>query len=115
MPALPVGTRLHGTFEALKGRTQPPRRSSDATLLAAMETAGKEVEDAELREAMKDSGIGTPATRAGIIELLIDREYVEREGRALVATEKGIQVIRLLGGHKLTSPSSPAVGSVGSA
>ena len=69
-----------------------------------METAGKEVEDAELREAMKDSGIGTPATRAGIIELLINREYIEREGRALVATEKGIQVIRLLNGHPLTSP-----------
>ena len=51
-----------------------------------METAGKEIEDAELREAMKDSGIGTPATRAGIIELLIGREYIEREGRALVAT-----------------------------
>ena len=69
-----------------------------------METAGKEVEDAELREAMKDSGIGTPATRASIIELLVNREYIEREGRALVATEKGIQVIRLLNGHQLTSP-----------
>jgi DNA topoisomerase-3 len=69
-----------------------------------METAGKEVEDAELREAMKDSGIGTPATRASIIELLVNREYVEREGRSLVATEKGIQVIRLLNGHRLTSP-----------
>ena len=52
---------------------------------------------------MKDSGIGTPATRAGIIELLIGREYIEREGRALMATEKGIQVIRLLNGHPLTS------------
>ena len=72
-------------------------------LLGAMETAGKEIEDAELREAMKDSGIGTPATRAGIIELLIGREYIEREGRSLVATEKGIQVIRLLGDHQLTS------------
>jgi DNA topoisomerase-3 len=69
-----------------------------------METAGKEVEDAELREAMKDSGIGTPATRASIIELLVNREYIEREGRALMATEKGIQVIRLLNGHRLTSP-----------
>jgi DNA topoisomerase III len=92
------------SVESIRKETQPPRRFSDASLLAAMETAGKEVEDAELREAMKDSGIGTPATRAGIIELLINREYVEREGRALVATEKGIQVIRLLGGHKLTSP-----------
>jgi DNA topoisomerase III len=62
------------------------------------------VEDAELREAMKDPGIGTPATRASIIERLVDVGYMEREGRALVATEKGIQVIRLLNGHPLTSP-----------
>ncbi len=69
-----------------------------------METAGKDIEDAELREAMKDSGIGTPATRASIIERLIAVEYIEREGRALHATEKGVQVIRLLGEHALTSP-----------
>ena len=68
-----------------------------------MEAAGKDIEDDELREAMKESGIGTPATRAATIELLLYREYVEREGRALHATEKGIQVIRLLGEHPLTS------------
>jgi DNA topoisomerase III len=85
--------------------TKPPRRYSDASLLAAMETAGKLVDDDELREAMKDSGIGTPATRAAIIERLIDVEYVEREGRSLVATEKGLNVIRLLDAHPLTSPS----------
>jgi DNA topoisomerase-3 len=90
--------------ESIRKETQPPRRFTDASLLGAMETAGKEVEDAELREAMKDSGIGTPATRASIIELLVNREYIEREGRSLVATEKGIQVIRLLNGHQLTSP-----------
>jgi DNA topoisomerase III len=89
--------------ESLRKETQPPRRFTDASLLAAMETAGKEVEDAELREAMKDSGIGTPATRASIIERLVDVGYLEREGRSLVATEKGIQVIRLLGDHALTS------------
>ena len=71
----------------------------------AMETAGKLVDDDELREAMKDSGIGTPATRAAIIERLIDVGYIEREGRALVATEKGLNVIRLLGEHQLTSPT----------
>ncbi len=70
-----------------------------------METAGKLVDDDELREAMKDSGIGTPATRAAIIERLIDVGYVEREGRALVATEKGTNVIKFLGEHALTSPS----------
>jgi DNA topoisomerase-3 len=85
--------------------TQPPRRYSDASLLAAMETAGKLVDDDELREAMKDSGIGTPATRAAIIERLIDVLYIEREGRSLVCTEKGLSVIRLLGEHALTSPS----------
>ena len=91
------------SVESLRKETQPPRRFTDASLLGAMETAGKDVEDAELREAMKDSGIGTPATRASIIERLVDVGYIEREGRALVATEKGIQVIRLLNGHTLTS------------
>ena len=85
--------------------TKPPRRYSDASLLGAMETAGRLVEDDELREAMKESGIGTPATRAAIIERLIDVGYVERDARSLVATEKGLSVIRLLGAHPLTSPS----------
>jgi DNA topoisomerase-3 len=85
--------------------TKPPRRYSDASLLAAMETAGKLVEDEELHEAMKDSGIGTPATRAAIIERLIDVAYVERDARALVCTDKGVNVIRFLGEHALTSPS----------
>ena len=84
--------------------TKPPRRYSDASLLGAMETAGKLVDDDELREAMKDSGIGTPATRAAIIERLIQVGYLERDGRALVATEKGLNVIRLLDQHALTSP-----------
>jgi DNA topoisomerase-3 len=84
--------------------TKPPRRYSEGSLLAAMETAGKLVEEDELREAMKDSGIGTPATRAAIIERLIQVGYVERDGRALVVTEKGLNVIRLLGEHALTSP-----------
>jgi DNA topoisomerase-3 len=90
--------------ESLRKETQPPRRFTDASLLGAMETAGKEIEDAELREAMKDSGIGTPATRAAIIERLINVGYIEREGRALIATEKGMQVIKLLSDHALTSP-----------
>ncbi|HEY7892903.1 MAG TPA: DNA topoisomerase 3 [Solirubrobacteraceae bacterium] len=84
--------------------TKPPRRYTDASLLGAMETAGKLVEDDELREAMKESGIGTPATRAAIIERLIQVGYLERDGRALVATEKGLDVIRLLNEHMLTSP-----------
>jgi DNA topoisomerase-3 len=90
--------------ESLAKETKPPRRYTDASLLGAMETAGKLVDDEALREAMKDSGIGTPATRAAIIERLIDVGYVERDGRSLVATEKGLNVIRLLGEHALTSP-----------
>jgi DNA topoisomerase-3 len=89
--------------ESLRKETQPPRRFTEASLLAAMETAGKEIEDADLREAMKDSGIGTPATRASIIERLIAVGYIERDGRSLHATEKGVHVIRLLGSHALTS------------
>jgi DNA topoisomerase-3 len=85
--------------------TQPPRRYSEGSLLAAMETAGKLVDEEELREAMKDSGIGTPATRAAIIERLLAVGYIERDARALVVTEKGLNVIRLLGEHALTSPS----------
>jgi DNA topoisomerase-3 len=92
-------------IESLRKETKPPRRYSDASLLGAMETAGKLVDDEELREAMKDSGIGTPATRSAIIERLIAVAYVERDGRALVATEKGLNVIRLLNEHALTSPS----------
>jgi DNA topoisomerase III len=91
--------------EVLAKETKPPRRYSDASLLGAMETAGKLVDDDELREVMKESGIGTPATRAAIIERLIDVGYVERDGRSLVPTEKGMNVIRLLADHPLTSPS----------
>ena len=91
--------------EAAQKETKPPRRYSDASLLAAMETAGRLVDDEELRDAMKDSGIGTPATRAAIIERLIEVGYIERDGRSLVATEKGLNVIRLLAEHPLTSPA----------
>jgi len=105
LPRLEQGERVQ-TLEVVSERkeTKPPRRYSDASLLAAMETAGKLVDDDELREAMKDSGIGTPATRAAIIERLIQVGYLERDGRALVATDKGLNVIRLLDQHALTSP-----------
>jgi DNA topoisomerase-3 len=105
LPKLGEG-ELVQTLEIASERkeTKPPRRYSDASLLGAMETAGKLVDDDELREAMKDSGIGTPATRAAIIERLIQVGYVEREARSLVATDKGLNVVRLLGEHALTSP-----------
>jgi DNA topoisomerase-3 len=105
LPRLEQGEEVETrAVEPLRKETQPPRRFTEASLLGAMETAGKDIEDVELREAMKDSGIGTPATRASIIERLIAVGYIERDGRALHATEKGIQVIRLLGQHPLTSP-----------
>ncbi|MCU0258671.1 MAG: DNA topoisomerase, partial [Solirubrobacteraceae bacterium] len=105
LPKLERGERAEVTrVESLEKETKPPRRYSDASLLGAMETAGKLVDDDELREAMKGSGIGTPATRAAIIERLIEVGYVERDGRALVPTEKGMNVIRLLDGHPLTQP-----------
>jgi DNA topoisomerase III len=104
LPVLREGEQVDTrSVESIRKETQPPRRFSDASLLAAMETAGKDIEDAELREKMKDSGIGTPATRAAIMERLIQVGYIEREGRALHATEKGVQVISLLGEHELTS------------
>ncbi len=105
LPRLIEGEHVHTRdVKSLSKETKPPRRYSDASLLGAMETAGKLVDDDELREAMKDSGIGTPATRAAIIERLIQVGYLERDGRSLVATEKGLNVVRLLGSHPLTSP-----------
>src|SRR6185295_5592861 len=77
----------------LDRRTRPPRRFTDATLLTAMETAGRTLDDRELAEAMKEGGLGTPATRAEIIETLVRRGYVERSGRSLQAAEKGIRLI----------------------
>lgn len=74
-------------------RTRPPQRLTDGTLLTAMETAGKTLDDKELSEAMRETGLGTPATRAAIIETLLKREYVVRKGKALEATDKGIALI----------------------
>jgi len=77
-------------------RTRPPKRFNDATLLTAMETAGKTLEEKELSEAMKETGLGTPATRAAIIEVLLKRGYILRQGKSLEATGKGIQLIEVV-------------------
>jgi DNA topoisomerase-3 len=104
LPVLTDGETVETlSVDALSKETQPPRRFTEASLLGAMEAAGKDIDDDEVREAMKESGIGTPATRASIIERLVDVGYIEREGRALHATEKGVQVIGLLGEHVITS------------
>src|SRR5450432_3727413 len=83
-------------IEALKKKTRPPKRITEATLLTAMETAGKTLDEKELSEAMKESGLGTPATRAAIIEVLLKRGYIVRNGKNLEATEKGIRLIEVV-------------------
>ena len=79
--------------KAHEGQTRPPRPHDDASLLGAMETAGKDLEDSELKRVMRNAGLGTPATRAAILQTLVQRSYVTREGRALRATEKGKALI----------------------
>jgi DNA topoisomerase III len=105
LPPLEQGQKVRcASAEVEAKETKPPPRYTEATLLSAMETAGKLIDDEELREAMKESGLGTPATRAETIETLIRREYIERAGKDLTPTPKGLQVITMLEEHPLTSP-----------
>ena len=90
-------------------QTRPPARYSEATLLGAMEGAGKWIEDDELREAMQEKGLGTPATRAAIIEGLIGEKYMLREGRELIPTAKAFQLMTLLRGLQVEELSKPAL------
>jgi DNA topoisomerase-3 len=82
--------------KAISKTTQPPPPLNDASRLTAMESAGKALDDKQLSDAMKESGLGTPATRASIIETLLARAYVERDGKALRATERGVGLIALV-------------------
>ena len=94
LPSLHTGDQRTVSKAAVKKEaTKPPAPHTDASLLAAMENAGRELEDEKLREQMKGSGLGTPATRAAIIERLIQVGYAARRGRALNATEKGVALI----------------------
>jgi DNA topoisomerase III len=94
-----AGEKVKGDPVDPKGlKTKPPARYSEATLLGAMEGAGKTVEDDELREAMQEKGLGTPATRSSIIEGLIAEKYMLREGRELIPTAKAFQLMTLLRG-----------------
>ncbi|MBR5109119.1 MAG: DNA topoisomerase III [Clostridia bacterium] len=96
LPALQEGDgRTVGKAAVKKETTKPPAPHTDASLLAAMENAGRELEDEKLREQMKGSGLGTPATRAAIIERLIQVGYASRRGRAISATEKGVSLIAI--------------------
>ena len=83
-------------INAVKKSTRPPKRFTEATLLTAMETAGKTLEEKELSEAIKETGLGTPATRAAIIEVLLKRGYIVRNGKSLEATDKGIRLIEVV-------------------
>jgi DNA topoisomerase-3 len=98
---------LEGTLHA--EATKPPPRYTEGTLLSAMETAGKLVEDEEAAEAMKESGLGTPATRANIIDELIRKTYMDRRERELVPTSKAEQLIQFLTAVKATDITSPAM------
>lgn len=88
-------------FEMTEHRTKPKPLYTEATLLSAMEHAGREVADEEARKALAGCGIGTPATRAAIIETLILREYIRREKKMLIPTEKGLSVYKLVAGRKI--------------
>ncbi|MGZ5182667.1 MAG: topoisomerase C-terminal repeat-containing protein, partial [Ramlibacter sp.] len=98
---------LTQTADARGLKTRPPARYSEATLLGAMETAGKNIEDEELRDAMQEKGLGTPATRAAIIEGLISEKYMLREGRELIPTAKAFQLMTLLRGLGVEELSRP--------
>jgi DNA topoisomerase-3 len=104
---VPGERALTRNVEIVECQTKPPPRFTEATLLSAMESAGKLVEDEELREAMAARGLGTPATRAAIIEGLVYDEYIAREGKELIATSKGISLITLLRGIGIPLLSSP--------
>ncbi len=99
-PEIPLPTDLYEgqpqhivDVQKIAKRTRPPPRFTEATLLTAMETAGRQLEDKELAAAMKDCGLGTPATRADIIETLLKRQYITRQGKVLHATERGLMLI----------------------
>ena len=96
----------HGSHfpELTQKMTTPPKRYTEATLLQAMETAGKFVDDETLREAMKENGIGRPSSRASIIETLLKRQYIRREKKNLISTPTGRDLIRIIEARMLKSP-----------
>jgi DNA topoisomerase III len=104
LPPLSEGQRLDGRFESVAKQTKPPPRHTEATLLGAMEYAGRDIEDEALRAAMKDTGLGTPATRAATIETLVRRTFVARQGKQIVPTAMGMALIEGLPVASLASP-----------
>ncbi|MFU8790469.1 MAG: DNA topoisomerase, partial [Methylobacter sp.] len=88
-----------------QGKTTPPKPYNEASLLSIMESAGKTCEDEQLKEALKEKGLGTPATRASIIEVLIKRNYIQRQKKTLISTESGRHLISIIADDRLKSAS----------
>ena len=103
MPAFVKGESGPHTPDLAEKLTQPPKPYTEATLLRAMETAGKNVEDEELRDLMKENGIGRPSTRAEIIKTLFKRNYIRNEKKNIIATETGIELVGLIRNELLKS------------
>ena len=102
LPELKIGDEIKiKDLTVLEKKTNPPVLYTEAGLLSAMESAGKEIESEEQRKALQNIGIGTPATRAAIIELLFSRNYIQRQKKSLVPTEKGMQVYNLVKDKKI--------------
>lgn len=109
LPELKKGDELKiKEVSVLEKKTKPPVLYTEAGLLSAMETAGKEIENEEERKALQNIGIGTPATRASIIETLFTRNYIQREKKSLVPTEKGLQVYELVKDRKIADVAMTA-------
>ena len=104
LPIFEKGESGPHTPEIHKGKTSPPKYYTEATLLRAMETAGKLVENEDMRELMKENGIGRPSTRANIIETLFKRKYIEKKKKNLIATETGMNLIDTIKSDLLKSP-----------
>lgn len=103
LPPMTVGESGPHKPDLAKKQTQPPKLYTEGTLLRAMESAGKTVDDEELREAMKENGIGRPSTRAAIIETLFRRRYISRKGKSIIATQAGIDLIATISEELLKS------------
>lgn len=110
LPSLKKGDKFDiPEIHIIEKQTTPPNRYNDASLVTAMQTAGKEMTDSELRKVMKETaGLGTVATRSGIVEKLIAKKFIERKGKIISATDDGVSVIRALKGKDIVSPALTA-------
>lgn len=103
LPALEVGNYQIKDAVIVESQTTPPPLLNDASLITLMETCGKDIENEDLKDALKGKGIGTSATRGGIIKELVDGEYIERKGKILLPTKLGFEIVKALNGQKILS------------